>query len=108
MANTYTQIHIQTVFCAENRGSLIKPEWKDELYKYVTGLVQNKGHKLLIINGMPDQVHLFFGFRTTQSFAELMQEVMEDSPKWINQNKFTKQKFSWQVGYRVFLTANPM
>jgi len=75
MANTYTQIHIQTVFCVENRNGLIKAEWKDELYKYVTAIVQKNGHKLLIINGMPDHIHLFFGFRTTQARADLMQEI---------------------------------
>jgi REP element-mobilizing transposase RayT len=102
MANTYTQIHIQTVFCVSNRDNLIKAEWKDELYKYITAIVQKNGHKLLIINGMPDHIHLFFGFRTTQSLADLMQEVKEDSSKWINERKFTKQKFSWQAGFGGF------
>jgi REP element-mobilizing transposase RayT len=73
MANTYTQIHIQTVFCVSNKDNLIKAEWKDELYKYITAIVQNNGHKMLIINGMPDHLHLFFGMRTTQSLADLMQ-----------------------------------
>ena len=102
MANTYTQIHIQTVFSVQNRDCLIEPDWKDELYKYITAIVQNNGHKLLIINGMPDYIHLFFGFRTTQSLSDLMQEVKEDSSKWINERKFTKQKFSWQAGYGGF------
>lgn len=102
MANTYTQIHIQVVFCVEKRGSLIKADWKDELYKYITGIVQNNGHKILIINGMPDHIHIFLGFRTTQSLADLIQEVKQDSSRWINQRKFTKQKFSWQAGYGAF------
>ena len=66
MANTYTQIHIQAVFAVRNRQSLITPEWKDELYKYITGVVQNNGHKMLQINGMPDHIHLLFGMRPTQ------------------------------------------
>ncbi len=102
MANTYTQIHIQTVFCVQNRHCLIKPEWKDELYKYITAIVQKHNHKLLIINGMPDHIHLFIGFRTSQSLSDLMQEVKEDSSKWINQRQFTKQRFSWQAGYGGF------
>jgi putative transposase len=102
MANTFTQIHIQTVFCVENRKSLIKPDWKDELYKYITGIIQENGHKLLIINGMPDHIHLFFGFRPTQSLSDLMQEVKAGSSKWINEKKFIKEKFSWQAGYGGF------
>nr|WP_317164014.1 hypothetical protein [Cryomorpha ignava] len=46
MANTYTQIHIQTVFAVRNRQSLIQRDWQDELYKYITGIIQNHSHKI--------------------------------------------------------------
>lgn len=59
MANTYTQIHIQTVFSVQDRFCIIKKSWKDELYKYITGIIQNHGHKVLAINGMPDHIHIF-------------------------------------------------
>ena len=66
MANTYTQIHLQLVFAVKYRLSLIQPSWKDELYKYMTGIVQHYEHKLLIVNGMPDHVHLLIGMRPSQ------------------------------------------
>jgi putative transposase len=102
MANTYTQIHIQVVFAVKHRASLIKNEWKDELYKYMTGIIQMHNHKLIIINGMPDHVHLFFGMRPTQSLSDLMQDVKGSSSKWINDNKFVNGKFEWQEGYGAF------
>lgn len=102
MANTYTQIHIQAVFAVQNRNSIIKTLWEDELYKYMTGVLQNHGHKLLAINGMPDHIHLFFGMRPTQSLSDLMQDVKGDSSKWINQKGFVKGRFSWQEGYGAF------
>ncbi|MEB2774182.1 IS200/IS605 family transposase [Algoriphagus sp. D3-2-R+10] len=102
MANTYTQIHIQAVFAVQNRNSLIQNSWKDELYKYITGVVQNHDHKVLQINGMPDHVHLLIGFRPTQALSDLMQMVKEDSSKWINAKNFVKGKFSWQSGYGAF------
>lgn len=102
MANTYTQIHIQAVFCVQNRESLIRPDWKDDLYKYITGIVQNNDHKLLIINGMPDHIHLLVGLRPSQSLADLMKQVKEDSSKWINQKKLSRGRFSWQSGYGAF------
>lgn len=102
MANTYTQIHIQAVFAVSHREMLIKPNWKDELYKYITGIIQNNGHKLLAINGMPDHIHVFFGMRPRQSLSELMQMVKGDSSTWINERGFTKRKFSWQPGYGGF------
>ena len=102
MANTYTQIHIQAVFAVQNRACVIRKAWKEDLYKYMTGIIQNHGHKVLAINGMPDHVHILFGMRPTQSLSELMQDVKGDSSKWINQNRLVKGKFSWQEGYGAF------
>lgn len=102
MANTYTQIHIQAVFAVQNRQSLIGDEWKDDLYKYITGIIQKNKHKVLQINGMPDHIHLLFGMRPVQSLSDLMQQVKQDSSKWINQQGLVNGKFSWQSGYGAF------
>ena len=102
MANTYTQIHIQSVFTIQNRSCVLRKEWKNELYKYITGIVQNHGHKVLAINGMPDHIHVFFGMRPTQSLSDLMQDIKGDSSKWINKKGFLKGHFSWQEGYGGF------
>lgn len=102
MANTYTQIHIQVVFAVHNRQSLIRKEWKVDLYKYMAGIIKNYDHKVLQINGMPDHVHIFFGMRPTQSLSDLMKEVKQHSSKWINDKRLTKGKFSWQAGFGAF------
>ena len=102
MANTYTQIHIHAIFAVQNRISLIQPIWKDELYKYITGIVQNNNHKMLIINGMPDHIHLLFGLRPAQSLSDLMQDVKANSSKWINEKGFIRGKFQWQEGFGAF------
>ncbi|MEL6717268.1 MAG: IS200/IS605 family transposase [Bacteroidota bacterium] len=105
MANTYTQIHIQAIFAVQSREGLILKEWKHDLYKYITGIVQNYGHKMLQINGMPDHIHAFFGMRPTQSISDLMREIKADSSKWINEKGFVRGKFSWQEGYGAFSYA---
>jgi putative transposase len=102
MANTYTQIHLQFVFAPKFRASLIHPSWEDELFKYISGVVQNNKHKMLCINGMPDHLHMLIGFHTTQSIADLMQDVKGASAKLINDKKLTKSRFEWQVGYGGF------
>lgn len=81
---------------------MISTEWKDDLYKYITGIVQNQNHKLLAINGMPDHLHIFVGLRPTQSIADLMQDIKGGSSKWINDNKLTKSRFEWQEGCGAF------
>ena len=102
MPNTYTQIHIHTIFAVRSRVALIKKEWKENLYKYVVGIIQHSDHKLLAINGMPDHIHILFGMRPTQSLSDLMQDVKAGSSKWINDQRFIKGKFEWQVGYGAF------
>ncbi len=105
MANTYTQIHIQVVFSVKNRECIIGKAWKDELYKYMTGIIRNHGHKVLAINGMPDHIHIFFGMRPVQSLSDLMKYVKGDSSEWINKKKFIQGKFSWQEGFGGFSYA---
>lgn len=105
MANTYTQIHIQTVFAVRNRQCLINKNWEDDLYKYITGIIQNNDHKLLQINGMPDHIHIFFGMRPKQSLSDLMKKVKENSSEWINKKGFLNDRFSWQAGYGGFSYA---
>ena len=91
MANTYTQIYIQYVFAVQNRISLIKNEWKDELYKYMTGIINQHEHKLLSIGGMTDHIHALVSMHPKQAPS-----------LWINENKFVVGKFSWQEGFGAF------
>ncbi len=102
MANTFTQIHIHAVFTVQNRECIISNQWKEELYKYISGTIQNHNHKLLTINGMPDHIHVLFGMRPTQSLSDLLQDIKGNSSKWINERKFVRGKFSWQEGYGAF------
>ena len=82
--------------------AMINDKWKDELYKYITGIIQAQKHKLLIINGTADHVHILLGYRPHQSLSDLLQDIKGSSSKWINEKKFTKSKFVWQEGYGAF------
>jgi REP element-mobilizing transposase RayT len=102
MANTFTQIYLHLVFAVRNRTSLIQSDWKNELYKYITGIIQNSGHKLIAINGVPNHLHIAVGYRPHQLIPELLQDIKGSSSKWINQRKFVNGKFNWQEGYGAF------
>ena len=102
MANTYTQIHIQAVFTVQNKHCVIRNNWEEELFQYITGIIQSNGHKVLAINGMPDHVHIFFGMRPNQALSDLLQDVKGSSSKWINKKQFVNGNFSWQAGFGAF------
>lgn len=105
MANTYTQLHIQLVFAVKGRESLIQQNWKEELYKYITGIVQNHKHKMLQINGMPDHIHIFLGYHPNQKIPDLVETIKTDSDHFIKRKKFCQYSFGWQEGYGAFSYA---
>jgi len=102
MANTYTQIYIHYVFAVQNRCGLIQSKWKNDLYKYMTGIVEQQGHKLFQIGGMPDHVHALVSMNPQQSPSDLMFHVKRGSSLWVNGNRFVTGKFSWQDGFGAF------
>lgn len=102
MANTYTEIHIQVVFATQFRDASISPKWESRLYEYIIAIIQNNKHKVLTINGMPDHIHILIGLRPDEGLSELIQKVKASSSKWINDEKLTTRKFSWQQGFSAF------
>ena len=102
MANTYSQIYIQTVFAVENRQSLITPDFKEDLHKYINGIVNNQGQKLIAINSMPDHVHILIGLKPAMALADLVREIKADSTNFINERKLLHGRFNWQEGYGAF------
>ena len=102
MANTFSQIYIQTVFAVSGRESLIKPAFKEDLYKYIAGVVRNQKQKLIAINGVSDHVHILIGLRPAMALADLVENIKTDSSRFINRNKWVHGRFSWQEGYGAF------
>ena len=102
MANTYTQIHIHCVFAVKYRKAMVDKSFKEELYEYITGIIQQRGHKMLAIGGTSNHIHIFFGLRVNESLSDLMQAVKRNSSLWINQNHKTQSKFEWQKGFGAF------
>ncbi len=102
MAGTFSQIYIQVVFAVKGRNSLINKSWEEELYKYITGIVQNKEQKMLAINGMPDHIHFLIGMKPSCCLSDLVREIKKSSNDFIKEKKFTKFKFQWQEGYGAF------
>ncbi len=102
MANTYVQAYFHLVFAVQNRHALIRKPWKDELEKYITGIVQNNGHKLIAIGSMPDHIHIFLGYNLNQTIPDLVEVIKTSSNHWIKKKQLTKFKFNWQKGYGAF------
>jgi REP element-mobilizing transposase RayT len=102
MAGTYSQIYLQIVFAVKGRENLIAQSWKDELHKYISGIIKEKEQKPIIVNGMPDHIHAFIGLKPSMRISDLVRDIKNNSSKFINEKGWIKGKFSWQEGYGVF------
>jgi len=102
MPNTYSQIYIQIVFAVKGKQNLIQNDHREELHKYITGIVQNRGQKMLAIFCMPDHTHIFIGLQPSIAISDLVRDIKAGSSKFINDNKWMRGKFNWQEGFGAF------
>ncbi len=102
MANTYSEITIQIIFAVKFREALIADSFRDELHKYITGIVTNQGQKMLIINSVPDHIHILIGLSPSMKISDLVREIKSESSLFINKRKYSSRRFYWQNGYGAF------
>ncbi len=102
MANTYHQIYLQTVFAVKYRHDIFNKDWSSTLFGVIGNLINESNCKTIIVNGVEDHVHCFFGLKPVVSISELMKTVKAKSSKYINDIQLTKHRFEWQEGYGVF------
>ena len=100
--STFSQIYIQIVFGVKGRKNMIGASWEEELYKYITGIITNKGQKLLAINGTANHIHILIGLKPACRLSDLVREIKKSSNNFIKERKFTPYKFEWQNGYGAF------
>ncbi|MDR0792369.1 MAG: IS200/IS605 family transposase [Chitinophagaceae bacterium] len=101
MSSTFSKIYIQVVFAVKGRQSFIQHSWEENLYKYITGIVQTKQQKMIAINGMPDHIHFFIGMKPSCNLSDLVREIKKSSNEYIKENNFCNG-FHWQEGFGAF------
>ncbi|MCX6265951.1 MAG: IS200/IS605 family transposase [Bacteroidetes bacterium] len=99
MAGTFSQIYIQVVFAVRGRNNLLQKPWRDDVFKYIAGIIKSKGQKPIIVNGVSDHVHLFIGLKPAMALSDLVRDVKNNTSNFINDHKFIQGKFSWQEGF---------
>jgi len=102
MANTYTQIYLQVVFSVKGRQNLIHKVWREELHKYICGIVTEKEQKVYAIGGVDDHIHILLSIKPTIALSDLVRDIKANSSKWINEKGLVKTRFQWQEGFGAF------
>jgi len=102
MANTYTQIYVQIVFAVKGRQNQIFEKYREELEKYICGIIKNEKSKPLAIYCNPDHTHILIGLHPTVSISDITKKIKANSSKWINKKRYINTLFRWQEGFGAF------
>ena len=102
MPGTFSQVYIQIVFAVKGRENLIGKTWKDELHKYIAGVIKGKEQKSIIVNGVQDHIHAFIGLRPSASISDIVRDIKNNSTNFINERRLVQGKFSWLEVYGAF------
>jgi len=102
MPGTFSQVYIQVVFAVKGRENLIDKNWREELHKYIAGVIKGKDQKPIIVNGVADHIHAFIGSRPSMPISDVVREIKNNSTNFINERGFVRGRFSWQEGYGAF------
>lgn len=102
MPGTYSQIYIHVVFAVKHRACLLQKPWRERLFRYMSGIIDGKKQKSIIVNGVSDHVHILIGMKPSVLLSDLVRDVKNNSTNFINQEKFLNQKFMWQEGFGAF------
>lgn len=111
MPNTYSQLYVQIVFAVKGRRCFIKESFREELQKYISGIIREKKQKLYAIFCMPDHVHILVSMRPGMSISDLVRDIKANSSSFIKEKQWVKDTFSWQEGFGAFsyhITQAPM
>jgi REP element-mobilizing transposase RayT len=98
-------MYIQIVFAVKRRQNLIQKNWKDELHKYICGIINGKEQKVYAIGGVSDHIHILVSIKPNIAISDLVRDIKANSSKWINENEFVRGKFQWQEGFGAFSYA---
>jgi putative transposase len=102
MAGTYSQIYIQVVFAVKGRQNLLQKEWRGDVFRYMSGIIENKSQKPIIVNGVSDHVHAFIGLKPSMALSDLVRDIKNNSSNFINDHPWIRGKFCWQEGHGAF------
>jgi putative transposase len=98
----FTQLYIQIIFSPKYRERLLIKDIRSRVFSYISGIISNRGHKSIIVNGMSDHIHMLVGENPNDKISDLVGAIKKDSSAFINDNNLLKGNFRWQDGYGAF------
>jgi REP-associated tyrosine transposase len=98
----FTQLYIHLIFAVKYRDRLLRKDIRNIVLKYISGIISERKHKSIIVNGIDDHIHILVGLNPAEGISELIRHIKRSSSLFINKEKLCKGTFHWQEGYGAF------
>jgi len=102
MPQSLSKILVHLIFSTKGRERMIRPPVEDELYRYMATVCETCGCHAYRIGGTEDHIHILLNLSRTRMPADLVEQVKEESSKWIKTKGPEYRAFAWQNGYGAF------
>lgn len=90
------------VINTRNRSFNLQLEHRDELYRYITGIVNNYNCKMIRINGTTNHIHMLVELHQSMNLADLMRNIKQSSSMWMKNNPNFSKFNGWGREYFAF------
>ena len=100
--STYTDITCHLVFATKHRTHALDKARRDDLYRFIWGVLKERKSHLYRIGGVEDHIHILTSLHPSMALASLVKEVKTGSSKWVKTQDASLHNFAWQQGYGVF------
>ena len=102
---TYTDITYHIVFGTKNRVPSLDKARRDDLYRFIWGVIKERDSHLYRIGGIEDHVHILTSLHPSVALADLVKEIKTASSAWIRGQQVFPEFDYWQEGYGAFTVA---
>lgn len=106
MGHTHTRLLMHVIFSTKDRIPYLVPDRRNEIFKYMSGILKNLNCLSLAIGGVSDHAHMFLELHQTASVADVVGKVKGNTSKWIHDSHVLQPSFSWQRGYAAFSVSD--
>jgi REP element-mobilizing transposase RayT len=100
--DTFTKLYVHCVFTPKGKNSMLTDSIREEVHKYIYGIIKEKKCFPVAINGTKDHIHILVGFPPTITISDLIRDIKRSSALFINEKLKSYIRFSWQEGYGAF------
>ena len=105
MPQSLACLHVHLIFSTKERAALLIDDTRAEMHAYMATVLQNLGCHPILINSMPDHIHILADFARTVTTSDIVHDVKTSTSRWIKARRTGPQIFAWQNGYAAFAVS---